>query len=58
MNGIVPKKNRIKISNLNDFKCELKREGYEINKSNEEDFKKELGEIFKVDNILIENIYT
>ena len=47
MNGMVPKKNRIKISSLNNFKCELKREGYEINKSNEEDFKRNLERFLK-----------
>ncbi|KMT21927.1 deaminase domain-containing protein [Clostridium cylindrosporum] len=52
------KKQRIKISSLNDFKCELKKEGYEINELDEEGFKREVAKIFKVDNSVVESLYT
>lgn len=58
MECMTQKKKRIKISSLKDFKDEIKKEGFEINKSNEEDFKKEFGKIFNIDSSLIENIYT
>ncbi len=58
MECMTEKKKRIKISSLKDFKDEIKKEGFEINKSNEEDFKKEFGKIFNIDSSLIENIYT
>lgn len=52
------KKERIKINNLDDFKDELKKEGYEINEFNEEKFKEKLAKIFKADNFVIEKLYT
>nr|WP_010293929.1 hypothetical protein [Clostridium senegalense] len=52
------KKQRIDISNLNEFKDALKKEGYKINEFDEERFKVEVAKIFEVDNSLIENLYT
>ena len=52
------KRNRIKINNLDEFKDALKKEVYEINDFNGERFKEELINIFKVDRILIENLYS
>jgi hypothetical protein len=52
------KKERIKINNLNDFKEALKKEGYKINKFDEEKFKEEIARSFGVDNSVIESLYT
>lgn len=51
------KKGRIKISNLNDFKEALKKEGYKINEFDEEKFKEGIAKVFKVDNSVIESLY-
>lgn len=51
------KKERIKISNLSDFKDALKKEGYKINEFDEEKFKEKIAKIFKVDNSVIESLY-
>lgn len=51
------KKERIKISNLNDFKDALKREEYKVNEFNEEKFKEELIKAFAIDNTVVEMIY-
>lgn len=52
------KKQRIDISNINEFKHALKKEGYKINEFDEDRFKVEVAKIFEVDNSLIENLYT
>ncbi|MBU5227522.1 hypothetical protein KQI36_12855 [Clostridium senegalense] len=52
------KKQRIDISNINEFKDALKKEGYKINEFDEDRFKVEVAKIFEVDNSLIENLYT
>lgn len=52
------KKERIKINSIDDFKDELKKEGYKINEFDEEKFKEEIGKIFEVDNSTIEKMYT
>ncbi|NHL29923.1 hypothetical protein FDF02_18775, partial [Clostridium botulinum] len=52
------KKNRIKINNLDEFKDALKKEGYEINKFDEEKFKEDIVKIFQVDNSVIEILHT
>jgi hypothetical protein len=49
------KRERIKINNLCDFKDALKKEGYKIN---EERFKEDIARTFKVDNSVIEYLYT
>ena len=51
------KKERIKITNIYDFKKLLKKEGYHINQSNEEKFKEEIVNVFKVDKSVIEYLY-
>lgn len=51
------KKERIKISNLNEFKDALKREGYKINESDEEKFKEKITKIFDVDNVVVERLH-
>lgn len=51
------KKEKIKITNIDDFKRELKKEGYYINQSNEEKFKEEIIRIFKLDKTVIEYLY-
>jgi len=52
------KKERIKINNLNDFKDALKREGYKINKFDEEKFKEQITKIFEIDNSVTERLYS
>jgi len=52
------KKERIKISNLKDFKDTLKKEGYEINEFDEDKFKEEIAKTFEVDKSVIEVLYT
>ncbi|NFS83998.1 hypothetical protein FDE79_16935, partial [Clostridium botulinum] len=52
------KKSRIKINNLDEFKDALKKEGYEINKFDEEKFKADIVKIFQVDNSVIEILHT
>ena len=53
----VRKKEKIKISNIYDFKKELKKEGYNVNYYDEEKFKEDIIKIFKVDNDVIEHLY-
>ena len=53
----VRKKEKIKISNIYDFKKELKKEGYKVNYYDEEKFKEDIIKIFKVDNDVIEHLY-
>jgi hypothetical protein len=52
------KKERIKINNINAFKDELKREGYNINEFDEERFKEKIIQIFGVNSSVIERMYT
>lgn len=52
------KKDRIKISNLDDFKNALRCEGYIINDFREEDFKEEFKKIFRLNNTVAERLYT
>lgn len=52
------KKERIKINNLNDFKYALKRDGYNINGFDEENFKEEITRIFDIDENVSERLYT
>ena len=54
----IKKRDRIKISNLDDFKDALLCEGYIINDLIEEDFKVELKRIFKLNNIVVERLYS
>ena len=51
------KKERIKISNLNEFKDALKREGYKINEFDEEKFKEEIKKTFEIDNSVIDRLH-
>ncbi|OOM06454.1 deaminase domain-containing protein [Clostridium saccharobutylicum] len=51
------KKERIKISNLNEFKDALKREGYNIIEFDEEKFKENITRIFDVDNVVAERLH-
>lgn len=51
------KKERIKISNPNEFKDALKREGYKINEFDEEKFKEKITQIFDVDNVVAERLH-
>lgn len=51
------KRERIRINNINDFKDILKRENYNLNEANEEDFKMKVAEIFEVNVSIIEKIY-
>ncbi|GAB6169801.1 hypothetical protein JCM1393_22610 [Clostridium carnis] len=51
------KKERIKISNISQFKDELKREGYNISELDEEKFKEKVIKIFKVDTSVIDRLY-
>lgn len=53
----IRKKERIKISNLSDFKDALEEEGYGINEFNEEKFKEEIAKVFEVTNNVIESLY-
>ena len=43
------KRDRIKISNLDEFKDALKKEGYKINEADEEEFREKIAKIFKLD---------
>ncbi|MBE6072334.1 MAG: hypothetical protein E7208_10280 [Clostridium butyricum] len=43
------KKDRIKINNLYEFRDALKKEGYDINEADEEGFREQIAEIFKLD---------
>ncbi|WP_143152541.1 deaminase domain-containing protein [Clostridium cavendishii] len=52
------KKERIKISNLDDFKEALKKEGYKINEFDEKILKEEIAKNFEVDSSIIESLYT
>jgi len=52
------KKERIKINNLNDFKDSVKRDGYNINGFDEENFKEEITRIFDIDKNVSEMLYT
>lgn len=52
------KKERIKINSIDDFKDELKKEGYKINEFDEEKFKDEIEKIFEVDKSTMEKMYT
>lgn len=52
------KRERIKINNLNDFKDELKKEGYNISECDEEKFKEKIAMDFNVDKNVIESLYT
>lgn len=51
------KKERIKISNIDEFKEALKREGYKINEFNEEKFKEKITKIFKIDSSVTERLH-
>lgn len=51
------KKERIRISNLNEFKDALKREGYRINEYDEEKFKEKITETFEVENSVAERLH-
>lgn len=51
------KKERIKISNLNEFKDALKREGYNIIEFDEEKFKENITRIFDVNNVVAERLH-
>ncbi len=51
------KKERIKISNLNEFKYALKREGYNINEFDEEKFKEKITQTFEIDNSVTERLH-
>ncbi|MGG7177903.1 deaminase domain-containing protein [Clostridium paraputrificum] len=52
------KNERIKISNIDDFKRALKIEGYKINEFDEEIFKEEIIKVFNVDKAVIDRIYS
>ncbi|EHJ00286.1 hypothetical protein CDLVIII_3730 [Clostridium sp. DL-VIII] len=52
------KKERLKINNLNELKCALKREGYNINEFEEEKFKEEITQTFKIDSSVVERLHT
>lgn len=54
----IKKRDRIKISNLDEFKDALLREGYIINDLIEEDFKVEFKRIFKLNNTVAERLYS
>lgn len=54
----IKKRDRIKISNLDEFKDALLREGYIINNLIEEDFKVEFKRIFKLNNTVAERLYS
>lgn len=54
----IKKRDRIKISNLDEFKDALLREGYIINYLIEEDFKVEFKRIFKLNNTVAERLYS
>lgn len=59
--NILPRKRRrerIKVTNLNDLKEALKKEGYKANESNEENFKEEIAKNFNVEKSIIESLYT
>ncbi|MBD7911165.1 MULTISPECIES: deaminase domain-containing protein [Clostridium] len=51
------KKERIRINDINSFKCALEREGYKIDESNEEEFKEKVAKIFEVDNSVTDRLY-
>lgn len=51
------KKEQIKISNINEFKDILKKEGYSLNEFNGESFKEDLIKTFNVDSNLIDMVY-
>ena len=51
------KKERIKISNINEFKDALKKEGYKINEFDEEKFIETIKKTFEVGNSLIEKLH-
>ncbi|PRR80863.1 deaminase domain-containing protein [Clostridium vincentii] len=51
------KKERIKISNIDEFKDELKREGYKITEFDEENFKEDISRIFEVDRSVTDQLY-
>lgn len=52
------KKQRIKISNLNELKNALKNEGYKTSEFYEEKYKNELAKTFQVENSVIESLYS
>lgn len=52
------KKERLKINNLNELKCALKREGYNINEFEEEKFKEKFTQTFKIDSSVAERLHT
>ena len=54
----IKKRDRIKISNLDEFKDALLREGYIINDLIEEDFMVEFKRIFKLNNTVAERLYS
>ena len=51
------KKERLKISNINDFKNALKRDGYIIHEFDDQNFKEKMTQTFEVDNSVIERLY-
>ena len=52
------KKERLKINNINDFKDALKRDGYNINEFDDQNFKEKMTQTFKLDNSVIESLYS
>ena len=52
------KKERIDISSLSDLKKILKRDGYIVNKLDEDEFKEEMKRIFNINEEMVENLYT
>lgn len=51
------KRERKKINNINDFKRELEKEGYNFNENSEEHFKEKLERIFNIDTDVVESLY-
>lgn len=51
------KTERIEINSLSDFKYALRKEGYNINESDESKFKEKITNIFEVENSVTEKIY-